>query len=135
MALAAVAVNALPFGRSTNVRQSLALCRALLANPGNILILFPEGTRSTSGELGPFKPGVGLLLAGSTVPAVPCWLSGAHAAWPKGANLPRPRPVHVLVGEPLLFTDRPTTLQGAREVAAELRNAVLELPLTASCGL
>src|SRR5438477_5033474 len=45
---AAVLVNALPFGRQAGVRQSLALCQEMLANPGTILIIFPEGTRSTT---------------------------------------------------------------------------------------
>src|SRR5436309_145300 len=40
LALAAVVVNALPFSRQTHIRQSLDLCRQLLANPGNILLLF-----------------------------------------------------------------------------------------------
>ena len=47
---AAVIVNALPFARQARVRQSLSICRELLANPGTILIIFPEGTRSTTGE-------------------------------------------------------------------------------------
>jgi 1-acyl-sn-glycerol-3-phosphate acyltransferase len=52
---AAILVNALPFARQARVRQSLSLCRELLANPGTILIIFPEGTRSTTGEVGEFK--------------------------------------------------------------------------------
>src|SRR5580693_5029687 len=46
LAIAAVVVNALPFGRQKNIRHSLDMCRELLANPGNVLILFPEGTRT-----------------------------------------------------------------------------------------
>src|SRR5256885_6280624 len=41
--IATVIVNALPFSREVHVRQSLALCEQLLLNPGNILIIFPEG--------------------------------------------------------------------------------------------
>ena len=46
--LAAIVVNALPFDRQANVRQSLGLCRAVLDNPGNVLLIYPEGTRSTT---------------------------------------------------------------------------------------
>ena len=60
--IAAVVVNALPFARQTSVRQSLSICRELLSNPGNILIIFPEGTRSTTGETQEFKPGIGALV-------------------------------------------------------------------------
>ena len=52
VAAAAIFVNALPFERQIHARQSLELCRHLLANPGNVLILFPEGTRSLDGALG-----------------------------------------------------------------------------------
>lgn len=72
IAIAAVVVNALPFDRKVHTHQSLSLCKELLANPGNILILFPEGTRSTTGVIGEFKPGIGLLLAGIDVPVLPC---------------------------------------------------------------
>ena len=61
-------VNALPFARQKQIRQSLELCRQLLANPGNILILFPEGTRTATGQMGEFKPGIGLLAAGTRIP-------------------------------------------------------------------
>ena len=54
---AAILANALPFARQARVRESLSLCRELLANPGTILIIFPEGTRSTTGEVGEFKSG------------------------------------------------------------------------------
>jgi 1-acyl-sn-glycerol-3-phosphate acyltransferase len=64
MLLAVAVVNALPFDRTGGPRQSLALCKQLLENPGNILLLFPEGTRSPSGDIGEFKAGVGRLARG-----------------------------------------------------------------------
>ena len=63
---AAMLVNALPFARQAGVRQSLSLCRELLANPGTILIIFPEGTRSTTGEVGEFKSESARLLPDAT---------------------------------------------------------------------
>lgn len=85
--LAAVVVNALPFDRETSPRRRLSVCRQLLDNGGNALIIFPEGTRSPTGQMGEFKPGVGLLVAGSDYPVVPCYLAGTHRAWPKGGWL------------------------------------------------
>src|SRR5438270_10017438 len=49
--LAAIVTNALPFDRKLDPRQGLHLCGHLLDNPGNVLIVFPEGTRSDTGEL------------------------------------------------------------------------------------
>jgi hypothetical protein len=62
---AVVLVNALPFARQARVRQSLAPCLEVLSYAGTILIIFPEGTRCTTGELGAFKSGIGLFLRGA----------------------------------------------------------------------
>jgi 1-acyl-sn-glycerol-3-phosphate acyltransferase len=125
---AAVFVNALPFERETSPRQSLAVCRQLLdGKDGCILILFPEGGRSQTGQLGEFKPGIGIVLAGCPAPVLPCHIAGAHAALPKDAWLPRPRAVSVTIGEPLRFADRPPGKESAVQIARELRSAVLAL--------
>src|SRR5437763_6017055 len=82
--IAAVIVNALPFARQTRVRQSLTLCQQMVANAGTTLIIFPEGTRSTTGEVGEFKSGIGALVAGKDVAVVPCFIDGSFLAWPYG---------------------------------------------------
>lgn len=127
LTIAAVVVNALPFNRQANIRQSLSLCRQLLENPGNVLLLFPEGTRSTTGELGEFKPGIGLMLAGTRVPIVPCWLDGTFRAWPKGSWLPRPRRVRLVIGKPLTFEHLRRGKDSAMEISRDLREAILSL--------
>ena len=126
-AAAAIVVNALPFRRTVNIRQSLSLCRQLLANPGNILVIFPEGTRSMTGQLGEFKPGIGLLLAGTEIPVAPCYLSGAFDAWPKGKLMPRPKRLRLIIGAPRRFENLAASKSTAQQIAAELRRAVLEL--------
>jgi 1-acyl-sn-glycerol-3-phosphate acyltransferase len=127
IAMAAVVVNALPFGRRTQVGQSLDLCRRLLENAGNILIIFPEGTRSPQGAIGDFKPGIGALVAGTRIPVVPCRLEGAHEAWPKGRPVPWPRRVRLRIGAPLTFEALAAGRDSSREVASRLRQAVLEI--------
>ncbi len=126
-AIAAVFVNALPFSRQSHIRQSLDLCRRLLANPGNVLILFPEGTRTTTGEIGEFKPGIGALVGGTRIPVLPCRIVGAHEAWPKGCTLPRPRRVRIRVGAPLAFPEPIGDKDAMRRVAETLRRAVMAL--------
>ena len=127
IAAAAIVVNALPFGRRTHVAQSLDLCRRLMENPGNILILFPEGTRSLQGEIGDFKPGIGALVAGTKIPVVPCRLEGAFEAWPKGRVVPRPRRVRLRIGAPLTFETLAAGRDASREAASRLRQAVVEI--------
>ncbi|MGA2255827.1 MAG: lysophospholipid acyltransferase family protein [Thermoguttaceae bacterium] len=130
LTLAAVVVNALPFNRQSNIRQSLSLCRQLLENPGNVLLLFPEGTRSTTGELGEFKPGIGLMLAGTQVPVVPCYLDGTFRAWPKGSWFPRPRRVRLVIGHPRTYAHLGRGKESALEISRDLREAILNLGLS-----
>jgi 1-acyl-sn-glycerol-3-phosphate acyltransferase len=127
MAVAAILANALPFSRDAHPRQSLAICRRLLGNPGNILILFPEGTRSVDGELGEFRPGIGALAAGSGAPVVPCALQGAFAAWPKGALLPRPRRLRLIIGVSRCYTESKTNRTSVHRITEELHEAVRQL--------
>lgn len=123
VAFSAIVVNAMPFDRKDNPRESINLCRELLATPGHALILFPEGTRSATGTMAPFKPGIGYLTAGTNVPVVPCYLDGAFRAWPKGAWIPRPRKLELRIGEPLTFADE----SDPKAVAAILEAAVKSL--------
>jgi 1-acyl-sn-glycerol-3-phosphate acyltransferase len=125
--IAAVVVNALPFARQVQIRQSLAVCEQLLENPGNILILFPEGTRSRTGELSHFKPGVGLLLAGRSIPVIPCYLNGAFRAWRKGQWLPRPGRISLAFGTAKSYEHLPAGKESACVIAQELHHAVAEL--------
>jgi 1-acyl-sn-glycerol-3-phosphate acyltransferase len=125
--IATIIVNALPFARQTQVRHSLAICRELLANAGNVLIIFPEGTRSKTGEIQDFKPGIGALVAGRDVPVLPCYLDGAFRAWPKGKRIPRPRKVRLIIGAPRNYALLPSDKTGGAIVASELRAAVQQL--------
>ena len=125
--LAAVVINALPFGRQARARQSLSNCSELLAHPGNVLIIFPEGTRSRTGATQKFKSGIGALVAGRDVTVLPCYLDGAFRAWPKGRRLPRPTKVRLIVGEPHNYASRSADRMDLATIASELQRAVTEL--------
>jgi len=127
VAFSAIVVNAMPFDRKENPRESIDVCRELLATPGHALILFPEGTRSATGELAPFKSGIGFLTAGTNIPVVPCFLDGAYRSWPKGGWIPRPRKLALHIGAPLFFADVSADKEGAKRVAAALEEAVKSL--------
>jgi 1-acyl-sn-glycerol-3-phosphate acyltransferase len=125
--VAAVVTNALPFARQVRVRRSLSICSELLSDPENILIIFPEGTRSKTGETREFKSGIGALVAGRDVTVLPCYLQGAFRAWPKGRRLPRPQKVRLIVGGPRNYSSRDANKIDTGTIAAELRSAVKEL--------
>jgi 1-acyl-sn-glycerol-3-phosphate acyltransferase len=128
--LSGLFMNALPFSRKGKVRQTLESCRQILAGEGNALILFPEGTRTTSGQMNAFKGGVGELVAGTNIPVVPCYLDGAFVAWPKGRVLPMPRRVTLTIGKPLRFAHLVRNRPNCDRIAEELERAVRELGTT-----
>jgi long-chain acyl-CoA synthetase len=68
---------------------------------GKNLVWFPEGERSWTGELGPFKRGLGVLLEYHRVPVVPVFVEGTYAAMPRGSALVRPGRITVTFGQPL----------------------------------
>src|SRR5207245_9631062 len=127
MVLAKVVVNAVPFDRYVAPGPSLSVCARVLEEPGNILIFFPEGTRSGNPEPGEFKPGVALLAAGRDIPVVPCHLAGTHAALPKGAWFPRPKAVRLTIGRPHVYAHLKATKEAAQQLSRELRDAVILL--------
>lgn len=102
--LSTIAVNGLPLDRS-NGSDGLEVCRRLLTDSKTVLIIFPEGTRTCSGSVGRFRSGVARLVAGSEIPVVPCYLSGAFEAWPKKQFLPRPGALRLSIGPPHTFRD------------------------------
>jgi 1-acyl-sn-glycerol-3-phosphate acyltransferase len=124
-----LACNALPFQRRSRaqLRQSLSLCRRLLRQEGSVLLLFPEGTRSTDGRMHPFRPGIGALLAGTPVAAVPCWLQGTGRALGKGGWFPRPRKIRLRIGQPRRYPGVAAHKVGVNAVCRDLEAAVKEL--------
>jgi long-chain acyl-CoA synthetase len=92
-----------PFERKGNLLQFLRDVKTsnemLLEN--RCLLIYPEGTRSVTGELQPFKAGVGLLAYETGAPIVPAYIDGAYQAMPKGRHLPRKHRIKVFFGEPI----------------------------------
>jgi 1-acyl-sn-glycerol-3-phosphate acyltransferase len=70
---------------------------------GGIVTLFPEGTRSQTGALGPIKPGIAALVTRGRVPVIPTAIAGTFEAWPPNRPLPSAHPIHIHYGEPILF--------------------------------
>jgi len=126
-AFAAYAVNALPVWRKKTRASEIATLRERLVEDGLVYILFPEGTRCRDGVMARFQPGIGALVAGTSVPVVPCFLDGAFAAWPPQARAPRPGKLRLRIGAPLRFEGCAATRQGWEEVAAGCEAAVRAL--------
>jgi len=68
---------------------------------GGIVTLFPEGTRSPNGELGPIKPGIVALATRIQAPIVAVGLAGTYEAWPRHRSWLRLHPVHIHYNPPI----------------------------------
>lgn len=126
-AASAVVLNALPVWRKRTTGKAMTALRERLLLGRVGYVLFPEGSRARTGVMSRFKPGVGMLVAGTPVPVVPCYIDGAHAALAPGARWPRPRRVRVVVGEPITFQALRDDREGWDSVAATLEDAVRTL--------
>jgi len=94
-------VNALPVDLS---RGDLTALRAVvnLLKEGHRTVIFPEGTRSLTGQIQQARAGIGLIIARTLAPVVPIRIFGSFEAWPKGGKI-RPHPISVVVGKPMRF--------------------------------
>ena len=94
-------VNALPVDLSgadlTAVRTVINLLKQ-----GHRTVIFPEGTRSLTGQIQQARPGIGMIIAKTLAPVVPMRIFGSFQAWPKGGKI-KPYPVTVVVGKPIRF--------------------------------
>ena len=126
-AASAIFINALPFDRKFKGAESLTVCTQLLANEGNILILFPEGTRTTTGAMGRFRSGIGRLVVGTDIRVVPCHLAGGLKAWPKGGVLPRPCKLRLAIGAPQIYDHLNKDSESVQVVCKDLEDRVAQL--------
>jgi 1-acyl-sn-glycerol-3-phosphate acyltransferase len=95
-------LNAHPVDRTGSDSAALRLALRLLGD-GRAVLVFPEGTRGTEGQLQPGRAGAGMLAALSGAPVVPVYIQGSGRALPRGAVLPRPERVTVTLGAPIRF--------------------------------
>ena len=68
---------------------------------GEMVLIFPEGTRSTDGRLQPIKPGFLVVARRCRVPLLPVGVDGTYQAWPRDARWPRLTKVAVVIGRPI----------------------------------
>ena len=93
---------------------------------GEAVVLFPEGTRTESGDLGPLKPGFCVLARRHGVHLLPVAIRGAFQVWPKNRLLPWPSKVVIRLGDPLnpeqiaSFDDAQLVEEVRRRIAEQL---------------
>jgi len=116
-----------PIERSDRDKAMASIARgAESLRAGNSFLIFPEGTRSRTGELLPFKKGGFIMAVQAQAPIVPVAVQGGRAAMRKGSFFVRPVRVSVRIGAPiptagLTLDDRDALIDRVRRAVEELR--------------
>ena len=116
-------LNAFPVQRGVADRKAIRQAMKWLRS-GEVVGIFPEGTRGSGKALLEAQPGSVLLALKAGVPIVPMAIMGAEKVMPAGKRLPRPVKIRVVIGEPIDF---PTDGRApSREVLEEYSQLVME---------
>jgi 1-acyl-sn-glycerol-3-phosphate acyltransferase len=90
---------------------------------GELVLIFPEGTRTHDGEVAPLKPGFIAVARRSKVPLVPVGIDGAYQAWPRTSKFPRFSRLAVVIG-PAIEPDEVAAMSD-EDLLAELEQRML----------
>lgn len=127
-------LDTIPFDRHADGFAGLRRCGEALRR-GDGLLLFPEGTRSITGDLQPFKIGVAVLAIERGVPVVPVHIDRAFDLFPKGSRMVRPGSITVRFGEPIVPPPRDAITDyysAFRDLTRDIEKAVTTLAAQAT---
>lgn len=85
---------------------------------GELVLIFPEGTRTEDGEIAQLKPGFLSVAKRSGVPLLPVVVEGAFESWPKGQAVPMPKVIQVEIGQAITAEEIESSTE--QEIMAEL---------------
>jgi len=115
--------DAIPIDRDRNALSGIKETLRRLKR-GESVVMFPEGTRTTDGEVQSLKLGFCTLARRSKSTLMPIGFDGAYQAYPRGQALPRLGRIHVVMGKPISFEEyHPLTDQ---EMADLLESRIVE---------
>jgi 1-acyl-sn-glycerol-3-phosphate acyltransferase len=117
--IVAAGFHAFAFDRHGPPLRSIRTSTQLIRQGWNLL-LYPEGTRSRTGKMAPFKAGVGLLARYTRRPVVPIHVSGGRDVLPNGTFLPRPARMIVRYGSPMRIHDGESPLEFSLRVQRQV---------------
>lgn len=99
------AVGQVPINREGGSASDAALATGVkVMNGGNLLGIYPEGTRSPDGKLYRGHTGVARMSLEAHAPVIPCALRGTREVQPAGKTIPRVKKIYITIGEPLDFS-------------------------------
>ena len=116
-------VGVFPVQRDAADRNALQVAQRVL-EAGQVLVLFPEGTRQSGPEVRATHEGAAFLAARTGAITVPIGIGGSDLSMPKGRKIPRPMRITVVVGDPMA---PPARSESGRVPRSALREATEEL--------
>ena len=97
-----------------------------------MVLIFPEGTRSSDGEMNRLKPGFCAIARRSQAPLVPVGIDGAYQAWPRKQRWPSLSIIHIIIGEPIRPAEFETMTDD--ELVTELERRIRDCHAQARAG-
>ncbi|MBC8310226.1 MAG: 1-acyl-sn-glycerol-3-phosphate acyltransferase [Phycisphaerales bacterium] len=119
--LVAAIWHAFSIERIKSPLSSIRTMQNLLAR-GWSIVIYPEGTRSRTGDIARFKPGLALVAKKSGRPVVPVCVQGGLQVLPEATYLPHSGTIHVSFGEPLHFSQDESTTEFMARVESVVRS-------------
>ena len=115
--------------RKSRVKAAVSLKKAAeKIRQGKSVVMYPEGTRSTTGEVGPFKKGAFHLAQQAGVKIVPVSINGTYQVWSKNAKKITPGEVIVRIGKPIDPSEY--TEDDLKDLVASARAAIIDMHCT-----
>ncbi len=114
--------NIIPINRKSADFIAFSMCDRILRSGGSI-ILFPEGTRTRDGNMGDFKPGLGILIKKTKVSVLPAYIRGTYRCLDYRRTLPRSGPIHVRFGEPISLEESQLRKMNHKEITEYIQQA------------
>jgi 1-acyl-sn-glycerol-3-phosphate acyltransferase len=116
--------NGIPMNRGVGFRGGFEKALEVLKK-GNVLLAFPEGTRSIDGKIQNGKVGIGMLVYRAKVPVIPCYIDGTFKVLPRGAKFIKFNRISVRFGSPLDFSEM-YKLSESKEVYQVIVEKIME---------
>ena len=111
--------NVFPLPQRAKFRESFRFAGEL-ADEGYSVLIFPEGRRTQTGEMGPFRSGIGLLATHLNLPVIPMRIDGLFPLKASKKYYAKPGTIQVRIGEPVRFE----STANAEEIAVKLQKTV-----------
>ncbi len=121
-----IAMNLIPIDRKISphsLAKNILACKQFVKKGKKNLIMYPEGTRSSTGEIQPFKRGAAMIALELAMPLIPVYIEGTHEAMRKGNRFPKPGKINVKIGKPISVDEN----KDKGELTTLLENTIKQL--------